>query len=327
MTDRNLEQRKKDLVARRAKLSPTKQALLDRRRQGTEQNVSTSPKVTSSLVTIQTGDEDQLPLFLVHPGSGHVLCYSDLARHLGPARPCYALQARGLGDEQEPETQIETMAQHYVAELQTVQPHGPYLLGGWSLGGLVAFEMAQRLLAQGQEIALLILLDSYVSSGEAIPEDELTLLATFAQELGIIWRSVPFDLNYLKELNSDARLAYLLDRAQRAEVIPANVALAQIRQLFHVFQSNVKAFHRYLPQAYSGQIIFFKASEPLGGSPATPETDWNKLVLDGLDLRVVPGNHYTILREPNVGNLAEQLEPQLRLADEVLLRANAKLAG
>ena len=99
--------------------------------------------------------------------------------------------------------------------------------------------------------------------------------------------------------------------------MPAGVELAQIQQLFHVFQSNVEALRRYRPQVYAGQMVFFKANVPPGEPPNTPEADWSKLALSGLDLRGVPGNHYTILREPNVENLAEQLKQQLHLADGI----------
>ncbi len=271
------------------------------------------PQAISPLVLLQNGPSDQLPVFLVHPGGGHVLGYADLVRHLGPDRPCYALQARGLNDGQEPETSIETMAQHYVAALRTVQPQGPYLLLGWSLGGVIAFEMARQLHAQGQTIARLILLDSYAPAEVTEDEDEPALLAAFAQDLGIAWRSVAFDRECLNGLDPDARLAYLHTQALQAELIPVGVELAQLRQLFHVFQSNVEALRQFRPQVYPGRLIFLKANDAPGNPPATPEADWRKLALGGLELHSVPGNHYTMLREPQVQVLAAQLHEQFTL--------------
>src|SRR5262249_55554656 len=110
------------------------------------------------------------PFFLVHPSGGMVFCYTLLVRYLDPDQPCYGLQMRGLEDGQIPYISIEDMASEYIMALQEVQPHGPYFLGGWSLGGLVAFEMAQQLLRQGQENALLALLDSMAP----IPRQQLT---------------------------------------------------------------------------------------------------------------------------------------------------------
>ena len=90
------------------------------------------------------------PLFLVHPAGGHVFPYVHLARYLGPDQPCYGLQAKGLEEGESPHTRIKDMAADYIKALRTVQPNGPYFLGGWSMGGLVAFEMAQQLYTQGE---------------------------------------------------------------------------------------------------------------------------------------------------------------------------------
>src|ERR1019366_6007180 len=96
-----------------------------------------------------------------------------LAQLLGADQPCYGLQARGLEDAQDPHTRIADMAAYYIQALQTVQPTGPYLLGGWSMGGVVTFEMAQQLHAQGQLVALLAILDGRIPSSDAtFPEEE-----------------------------------------------------------------------------------------------------------------------------------------------------------
>jgi len=115
----------------------------------------------SSLVAIQSGGSKR-PLFLIHPAGGHVFPYVHLAQCLGLDQPCYGLQAKGLEEGQELHTRIEDMATYYIKALQTVQPEGPYTLGGWSMGGVVAFEMAQQLHAQGQRVAFLALLDARI---------------------------------------------------------------------------------------------------------------------------------------------------------------------
>ncbi|NJR75191.1 MAG: hypothetical protein HC773_19260 [Scytonema sp. CRU_2_7] len=91
---------------------------------------------------------------------GNILCYYQLAHHLGIDQPFYGLQSLGLYGESQPYTRIEDMAAYYIEELRVVQPQGPYLLGGWSMGGIVAFEMATQLQKQGDKVALLALLDS-----------------------------------------------------------------------------------------------------------------------------------------------------------------------
>jgi thioesterase domain-containing protein len=102
---------------------------------------------------------DRPPLFLVHPGGGGVLCYAGLARALGPDQPCYALRASGLEAGEPRLRTVEGMAQRYLEEVRAVRPHGPYVLAGWSTGGMVAYEMARR----DGDAALVALLDTAAS--------------------------------------------------------------------------------------------------------------------------------------------------------------------
>ena len=97
---------------------------------------------------------------MVHPPGGIVVCYQALAQRLGRERPFYGIRSRGLHGEPDLPGRLEEMAEEYVAAIREVQPRGPYLLGGWSAGGLVALEMAQQLLAQGESIGMLALLDT-----------------------------------------------------------------------------------------------------------------------------------------------------------------------
>ena len=177
------------------------------------QRQTTSPS-RSSLVRIQSVGSNR-PFFCVHPAGGSVICYIDLARFLGLEQPFYGLQASGLDGQQEPYTQIEDMAAHYTEALRVVQPEGPYFLGGWSMGGIVAFEMAQQLQAQGQKIALLALIDTVAttSGAQAEDEDEVVLLGNFAQNLGLWWEHLEFSLDSFLQLNLDERLAYVLRQA------------------------------------------------------------------------------------------------------------------
>jgi len=114
----------------------------------------------SSLVQIQPGGS-RPPLFLIHGAGGYIFFYRDLARHLGSDQPVYGLQSKGLNDKQPFLTRVEEMASHYIEEIKTVQPKGPYFLGGYCLGGSIAYEIAQQLIAQGQEVALLALMETY----------------------------------------------------------------------------------------------------------------------------------------------------------------------
>src|SRR5262249_49388895 len=129
------------------------------------------PPSWSPLVAIRP-EGSRPPLFLAHPAGGSVLCYAGLARHLGLDQPVYGLQAVGLIDGQAPHASIEDMARAYIDALREVAPRGPYLLAGWSLGGIVAFEMARELRRSGHDVGLLALLDTSFST-EILDEAEL----------------------------------------------------------------------------------------------------------------------------------------------------------
>jgi thioesterase domain-containing protein len=251
-------------------------------------------------------------MFFVHPAGGNVLCYANLIHHLGTERPFYGLQAQGLDGEQTPHTRLEEMAAHYLELIRTVQPEGPYLLGGWSLGGIVAFEMAQQLRAQGQAAALLALIDSHPPAGDPRPEaNDLALLASFALDLGLPIHRASFDLADLGQTSDDERLTLVLQQAKEAGIVPPDVELAQIRRLFDVFKCNVRAMRRYAPRAYAGPIVLFKAQEALGDRPLAEDLGWGALAVGGLTVHESPGNHYTMMRTPNIEILAEQLKTQL----------------
>ena len=114
----------------------------------------------SSVVAIQTAAGSRPPLFCVHGAGGNVLIYRDLSRHLGSDQPFYGLQSQGLDGQQPLLTRIEEMAARYVQDIQMVQPRGPYYLGGYCMGGTVAFEIAQQLATKGERVAMVALFDT-----------------------------------------------------------------------------------------------------------------------------------------------------------------------
>jgi len=159
------------LAERRARLSPELQSQLAQRLRPRDASAgataAAAPAAPSALVTIQSSGR-RPPFFCVHPAGGDVLCFQALSRHLGPEQPFYGLQSRGLEAGDEPLATIEEMAAAYRAEMSRITP-GPYHLGGWSLGGVVAFELARQLAEAGSEVALLAIVDSTPSPGGGNP--------------------------------------------------------------------------------------------------------------------------------------------------------------
>jgi thioesterase domain-containing protein/acyl carrier protein len=262
-----------------------------------------TPGPKSSLVAIQPRGSKR-PLFLVHPAGGHVFPYVHLAQFLGPDQPCYGLQARGMEDGQDPHTRIEDMAAYYIQAMQTVQPAGPYLLGGWSMGGVVAFEMAQKLHEQGQRVALLALLDGRIPTpDETFPEVNSEAILLVERYFGISFGPV----ESLAELSKDEQLAFMLEQAKSAGLIPAELDVSQARRFVKLLRSDLRATQNYGLHLYPGRITFFKASETLAGTSPDPTLGWSEWASGGVEVHVVPGNHANLMYEPHVEVLAEKL--------------------
>jgi amino acid adenylation domain-containing protein len=262
----------------------------------------------SHLVALRPGTER--PFFCVHAAGGNVFSYVELARQLGTLQPSYGLQAAGLDGKREPITTIEEMAAVYVKEMREVQPEGPYLLGGWSFGGVVAFEMAQQLQQQGREVALLALIDSRVpvASGYDYANDHAALVMMFARDLiGTLDDDMLTIYTQLQQRTQEEHLQYLLDQAISARVLPPETRVEQMLPLLQVYKANFLARENYRPQLYAGGITLFRASELVEEHDAKGSMGWSDLASGAVDVHLVPGSHYTMMRKPHVETLAEYL--------------------
>ncbi len=261
------------------------------------------PGPQSSLVAIKS-DGSKRPLFLVHPAGGHVFPYIHLAQYLHADQPCYGLQSKGLEEGQKPHTRIEDMAAYYIEAMQTVQPAGPYLLGGWSMGGVVAFEMAQQLHAQGQRVALLALLDGRIPTpDETFPEEDHEAVALVERYFGISFGP----MESLAHLPKDEQLAFLLEQSKSAGLVPAELDVSEARRFVEILKSDLRATRNYALHIYPGRVTLFKASEELAATSPDPTLGWSEWADAGVEVHLVPGNHANLVYEPHVEVLAEKL--------------------
>jgi len=285
----------------------------------------------SPLVAIQPGGSSR-PFFCVSGAGGNVLYFYDLARHIGSDQLFYGLQAVGLDGESEPYTRIEDIAAHYIEALQTIQPQGPYLLGGHSVGGWVAFEMAQQLLHQGQEVALVAILDTEapVPGNNPVPVDldEATWLTRIARLIER-WVGKNLGVSYkaLQPLDPDEQLNYLKERLTMVNLLPPEVGARQVRGLVQVFKANSQAQAHYVPhEVYPTRVTLFRAREVhLEDSELQteilsedPTWGWGQLSAEPVEIHVVPGDHVTMMSEPHVQVLAEQLRACLDKAQRMI---------
>jgi thioesterase domain-containing protein/acyl carrier protein len=271
----------------------------------------------SPLIPIQS-QGNKAPFFAVHPIGGNVLCYANLAHYLGTERPFYGLQALGLQETEKPVSSIEEMARVYIQAIQTIQASGPYYLGGWSMGGVIAFEMAQQLSSQGQTVALLSLIDSYspillnsVNNEENYSEsrleeinESLNIVYSFVRDLtGMFNQPIPFSEDELAHLTSDELLAHFLTWSKQTNVLPPELGEEQIKNWFAVFQTNRQALFNYFPKAYQGKTIFFGAEESSLKNPG-----WHGII-NNLESQWISGDHYSLIKNPI---LAEKLNSYLQ---------------
>lgn len=257
------------------------------------------------------------PFFCVHAVGGNVFSYVGLARRLGLAQPFYALQARGLMGAQEPHTRVEEMAADYVHAIRAAQACGPYLLGGWSMGGLVAFEMACQLQRQGQQVALVALFDSIAPDAARLmrENEQARLVTNFAFHLGLSLEELANVSKQFLSLDEEAQLRHLFKLAQRAGIFPKGFNLTQLNHLFKVYRSNNEAALAYRPRACSAPLVLFRAAETLDEELMDTTYGWSRLAEGSLEVEVVTGNHFTMLEEPHVSLLAEKLRVRLARAN------------
>jgi len=274
----------------------------------------------SSLVPIQPLGSRQ-PFFCVHAVGGNVLEYYDLARHLGPDQPFYGLQSRGLDGKQQPHTRITEMAAHYLKEIREFQPDGPYLIGGRSLGGMIAFEMASQLKAAGQEVGLLALLDSYPVGYSKMTQNPGALRGTF----GATVKRLKAHLSNLRGCSFREKSLYLLEKAQYAPIRMKSLAWRAIyrcyknlgralpRALRDVQEYNWLAAHTYIPRLYDGKVTLFWASRDVRAS-FDLVSGWRVLAGGGMDVHEIPGSHLDMIKEPHVSELSAKLKACLESA-------------
>jgi len=280
--------------------------------------LQTSPQseLPSPLVPIQENGSRK-PLFMAHPAGGNVLCYQALATELGTDQPLYGLEEAGEGSEEDLPQSLEEMATRYCHAIRDVQPVGPYLLGGYSMGGVTAFEMARQLREQGEDVLLLAILDVEAPEpGHRVaPRKDSEALMALCKMLEIYTgQTVPVSEEDLEGRSAEEQVEYVFYQMQRGNLLPAVVDLVYFQRYVRIHRSNLDAMARYTPRQYDGRIDLFRSTETLPGIgmdyPRTddPTMGWQKYSVTPVAIHDLPGNHITMMTSPRVGVLADLLQ-------------------
>jgi len=261
----------------------------------------------------------------VHGLTGDILWFRDLAHCLAPHYPFYGLQARGLDGIQSPIERIEEMATHYIEEIRLLQPKGPYYLGGASFGGTVALEIAQQLLAQGEQVSLLAIFDDTPINVEVDSETN-----EFRKHLNVLYRVMKNFPNWFKEfiqmgpsrmwgrVRRKLRLMQKFQDSKHAspnhqfdaeDLIDFASELSAHRQ--KLITCNYEAMKNYTPQPYAGNVSLFRAMNRPLLNIFDPELGWQKLATGRVHVYDIPSSHEGMFKKPHVDYLAEKLRTLL----------------
>ncbi|CBW75576.1 Non-ribosomal peptide synthetase modules [Mycetohabitans rhizoxinica HKI 454] len=232
---------------------------------------------------------DRPPLFCIHPAGELGWCYAGLLRYIDRQYPLYSLQARCLSTSGPPPETIEEMALDYVEQIRRIQPSGPYQLVGWSLGGLIAFEMACLLQKKGEHVALLTLLDSYVRTGDK-PMRRIArqdMIADLLAEVGYDSASsekTPLDFDERREiLRQGGSLYAALDERQFDSILD-------------FFEKTPQMIERYVPRSsFEGDVLHIKAALEKPGFRPEPET-WQAYVKGHVEMHSIDCEHGAMMQ-------------------------------
>ncbi len=271
----------------------------------------------TSLVPIQPSGT-RPPLYFVHAHGGNVLGYRELADRLGPDQPFYGLQAQGLDGGSAPFETIEAVAAHYVNEMRSLQPYGPYYLGGWCMGGDIALEMAQQIQEQGETVGLLIFVQNsgpgyltYTNGASSGVRRKLYKVVDRVRQEGSNLHFHPHKGRFISErLRRSSELVKLkVEKATR----PLTATLGIDREPSVAYQvDELEAVHDvahqcYTPQPYCGRVLLFRATIQPVGLKHDDALGWRNLIDGELIVENIPGHRVGMLDEPRVQKVAEQI--------------------
>ncbi len=285
-----------------------------------------------SLVAIQrSGDQrsgdgrsgNRPPLFLVHAAEGNVLLYRSLAAHLGADQPVFGLQSAGLDGRSAVDGRFEHVARRYIGEIRQVQPHGPYMLGGYCLGGTLALEMARQLTESGESVGLVAMIEIYNIRAMRWP------LPLHQRVINRFVLNPYYHLQNLFAAEGAGKLAFFMEKLRveiirakastrlgwahlRHRLLPDGAAVAPQAKLVDIYE---KAFEQYEARPYPGELTVFLAKRHLAGFRA-PLGGWGEVAQGGVRLFSLPISPRGSLVEPYVGQLAQLLRGCLDRAME-----------
>lgn len=290
----------------------------------------------SSLVPIKAGGSKP-PFYCVHGVGGNILEFEHFSRYFDPDRPLYGIQAQGLDGKRPRHRSVEEMATHYVKEIREFQPEGPYFLGGSSFGGLVAYEIAQRLVAAGDNVGILAMFDT---NAPGYPR-YLPAVTSFRRRMNHMRFRAELHWSNIKVAKGPLRREYIAAKAKRFarqyRVKSWRKVLSFLKRMERLFlprairevnKGGHQANRTYEPVPYTGKVTLFRATEQPYGIVTDTTNGWGVYATGGVEIHEIPGHHGAIVREPRAGILVRALTACLdKAADAAHPAANDREKG
>ncbi|MCH2224503.1 MAG: amino acid adenylation domain-containing protein [Crocinitomicaceae bacterium] len=249
---------------------------------------------SKSIVGIKNTKMDGKPLFLVHPIGGSVFCYNQLAKGIDSDTPVYGFHATGNTN-----TDVVSMAAKYVREMKAVQPHGPYRIGGWSFGGIIAFEMAQQLEKSGNEVEDLFLIDSYFHS-KGYEFEHAADTEIFEKFLN--------DISYQKggQVVSRTTMEQMMSDAVANNLFPAEITMPSIHKLLDVFKNNCIAYSSYKAKmAVQCRTHLLMANDSSYIGSERQMKVWDSWLTGTYNYHLIEGDHFSIFEGESLQKMIE----------------------
>jgi thioesterase domain-containing protein len=270
---------------------------------------------------IQNGRSGTLPLFCV-PGAGAgVTSFFDLSQELFSNLPVYGLQPRGLDGILVPHIDVPSAARAYIKAIREVSPTGPYRLLGHSFGGWVVFEMALQLIASGEQIDTLIILDSEAPSVQGNKKQRYTRVGMLLELVKLyelsINRTMALTADDFSMIDNEQQLNLLLSRLIEVKLMPPRTSIETLRGIVRVFETNLNT--DYMPTDQCPGLLHLVGVANTEGDNLDKDKNYQKLIKQWQQHAPEtifwegPGNHMALLSPPHVLKLAERLKPLLKM--------------
>lgn len=253
------------------------------------------------------------PLFIVHGANYNILIFKNLAENLDENQPVYALQAKGLNGEIEPHDSVEAMAAHYISEIKSVYPNGPYCLGGFSFGGIIAFEMAKQLTANGDKVKNIALFDSYVYPHYYYSNRFTKKMILQLYEVSHL---IFMGLNMFSSIKNFKRRIHLLKIKATGWYLKFKYGSEKQQQLQFERSSKIDDYHKKAYSSYTMEpqdvkVDLFRSTENVFFAHDYDTLGWKKLALKGIQKHMIAGNHTEMFHPPSVETLGISVQQVL----------------